>query len=139
MFTVGQLVENSGRVGNNLKTETPNVNKINRKFGLRDVNIQQNVPAHSELKQTQKPSIPEEAYNDEPEKYIPPTETDDDVDVQARLDSLNSLLNGVISLSRGKTFEVYTDPPANDYANESDPSNFEIPDSEISAMFNCFN
>nr|CAH8849953.1 unnamed protein product [Trichobilharzia regenti] len=138
MSTAGHLVENSGRVGNSLKTETPNVNKITRKFGLLDINIQQNVPAHPEIKRDQKRIIPKEAYDEEPEKYFPPKDDDIDEHVLARLDRLNSLLDGVISLSCGKTFAVYKDSSAKDDADKSDPSNIEIPDSEFSTMFNRF-
>ncbi|CAH8525950.1 unnamed protein product [Heterobilharzia americana] len=94
MFEIGRLTENPLVVGNSLKTENSQVNKSTRKFGLRDINIQQNAPVQQELKQGPKVPVPEEAFGDERENYIPPGDTDEYNYIHERLVNLNSLLDG---------------------------------------------
>ncbi|CAH8549766.1 unnamed protein product [Heterobilharzia americana] len=134
MFEIGRLTENPLVVGNSLKTENSQVNKSTRKFGLRDINIQQNAPVQQELKQGPKVLVPEEAFGDERENYIPPGDTDEYNYIHERLVNLNSLLDGVIFLSC-KNSSVSTEYLIESDTHECDVSDIEIPDDEINAIF----
>ncbi|CAH8538965.1 unnamed protein product [Schistosoma guineensis] len=148
MLGFGEQTENSIHIRDNLKAETPLLNNAKRKLGLRDLNIQQHVHLQSEIMRPPKTVVPENVYKEACEKFCAYEDKDDYGDLCTRLDNINSLVDGVISLSCMSHSSDFVEFSMNgevccfllvlvDDGDEFDPSDFEIPDSEFDTMFCC--
>ncbi|KAK4471708.1 hypothetical protein MN116_005110 [Schistosoma mekongi] len=137
MLTFGRITENTTLINNSLKSETPQVNKTKRKLGLRNPNIQQHAAIQSEIKQYSKEPVSEKLFEEACEHYHAYEDKDDYGDLHMRLANINSLLDGVLSLSCMNPPHECTEFLAEGGDNGFDPSSFEIPDSEFNTMFSC--
>ncbi|XP_018651013.1 hypothetical protein Smp_181410.1 [Schistosoma mansoni] len=137
MLRLGGQTENSSHIRENLKAETPLLSNARRKLGLRDLNIQQHVHVQPEIKRPSKTLVPESIYEEACEKFCAYEDRDDYGDLCTRLDNINSLVDGVLSLSCMSHPPGFVGFSINEDCDEFDPSDFEIPDSEFNTMFSC--
>ncbi|KAH8877187.1 hypothetical protein KSF78_0005147 [Schistosoma japonicum] len=137
MLTFGRLTENNSLNNGSLKSETPQVNKTKRKLGLRNPNIQQHAPIQPEIKQCSKEPVSEKLFEEACENHHTYEDKDDYGDLHMRLANINSLLDGVLSLSCMNASSDCTEFFSEEGGDGFDPSSFEIPDSEFNTMFSC--